>query len=51
MSMMLSIQARFKFCKYQVRAVLPNLLLAKVTRYTVSKEVVYVLFIRDIHWF
>ena len=34
--MMLSIQiAKFKFHQYQVRAVLPNLMLAKVTRYTV----------------
>ena len=34
--MMLSIQiTKFKFRQYQLRAVLPDLMLAKVTRYTV----------------
>ena len=33
---MLSIQiAKFKYCQYQMRTISPNLMLAKVTRYTV----------------
>ena len=35
--MMLSIQiAKFKFRQYQLRAISPNLMLAKVTHYTVN---------------
>ena len=34
--MMLSIQiAKFKFCQYQLRAISPNLMLAKITCFTV----------------
>ena len=31
--------AKFKFCQYQVRAISPNLMLTKITRYyTVQRE-------------
>ena len=43
MSMELSIQiAKFKFPQYELRAVTPNLMLAKVTRYMVSLILVLV---------